>query len=630
MLSEFGNLFVLTSILLSFSLIYFSIKELKNNNYTSVRIKNFSNLQLLFTILSFLTLLLGYLLSDFSLINVYENSHTKKPLLYKISGVWGNHEGSLLLWINILVLFSYLFFIKNFGINKKFQLFTLIFQNILILGFFIFLFATSNPFDEIFPVPQEGLGLNPILQDPALAIHPPLLYLGFVGSSIYFSAALASLISKFTGKDFALVTRPWILISWLFQTLGILVGSIWAYYELGWGGYWFWDPVENSSLIPWFLMTALLHSILVLERRNGIYLWVVILSILTFTMSVTGTFLVRSGILNSVHTFASDPARGLYILIFLSLMIFSSIFIFYKFAPTEERKFNIFSKEFFILTNNWFMSFFLITVLIGTIYPIFLEVLTNQKISIGPPYYNTVLAPFLVPLLFAMAYGPKTSWIISKPIKIKKFLFSLGISLIVASIIIYSLSQKKFLINILLISSIYLIVQSIFDVFKSNMNRAYNKTFINKGSSVSHLGFGLLILFISLNSLTSIENDFNIKVGEKKILKDFEITLENLKVYDDKNFKKFVGEIIVLNKKNNVIEKLKPEIRVYNSPETITYEASIRSNLLADTYVTMSNISRSKFYNIKFQKKPFMNMIWFSVILIVLGGLLRSVGNKIK
>ena len=282
------------------------------------------------------------------MINVYENSHTNKPLIYKISGVWGNHEGSLLLWINVLVIFSFLFFIKNYNTNKKFLLLTLVFQNVLIVGFFIFLFFTSNPFSKIYPVPQEGLGLNPILQDPALAIHPPLLYLGFVGSSIYFSAALASLISKFTGKEFATISKPWVLISWSFQTLGILVGSIWAYYELGWGGYWFWDPVENSSLIPWFLMTALFHSIIVLEKRGGIYLWVVVLSILTFTMSVTGTFLVRSGILNSVHTFANDPTRGLYILIFLSIMIFSSIYVFYKFA-SKKKKISIYLVKNFLL-----------------------------------------------------------------------------------------------------------------------------------------------------------------------------------------------------------------------------------------------------------------------------------------
>ena len=630
MISEFGNLTVVLSILTSFFLIIFSIIELKNNNsYPSIKLRNFSILQLIFTNLSFLTLLTGYLISDFSIENVYENSHTEKPLLYKISGVWGNHEGSLLLWINVLVLFSFLFFSKNFKKNKKFQLLTLIFQNILILGFFIFLFATSNPFNKIFPIPSEGLGLNPILQDPALAIHPPLLYLGFVGSSIYFSAALASLISRYNGKDFAIISKPWVLVSWIFQTLGILVGSIWAYYELGWGGYWFWDPVENSSLIPWFLMTALLHSILVLEKRSGIYLWVVVLSILTFTMSVTGTFLVRSGILNSVHTFANDPTRGLYILIFLSAMIFSSIYIFYKYSPIENRSFNLFSKEFFIIINNWFMSFFLITVLIGTVYPIFLEVLTSQKISIGPPYYNAILAPFLIPLLFLMAYGPTTSWIISRQFKTKKIIYNLFLSIVITSIIILTINQKNFLINVLLIASVYLILQNIIGIYKNTKKNSGKPSTPNLASAISHVGFGLLIFFISLNSVTSIGHDLNIKAGEKKSLENFDITLEELKVFNEKNYKKFVGNIVVLNKKTNNIERLKPEIRIYKNPETITYEASIRSNIFSDTYVTMSNISKSEFYNIKFQKKPFMNLIWFSTILIVLGGMLRLISKKI-
>ena len=538
--------------------------------------------------------------------NVYENSHTAKPLLYKISGVWGNHEGSLLLWINVLVLFSFLFFVKNIRTDKKFLLITQIFQNIIILGFFIFLLTTSNPFNRIFPIPQEGLGLNPILQDPALAIHPPLLYLGFVGSSIYFSAALSSLISKFGGKNFAMVSKPWVLVSWLFQTMGILVGSIWAYYELGWGGYWFWDPVENSSLIPWFLMNALFHSILVLEKRNGIYLWVIVLSILTFTMSVTGTFLVRSGILNSVHTFANDPTRGLYILIFLTAMMLSSIYIFYKYAPTENRSFNFFTKEFSILINNWFMSFFLITVLIGTVYPIFLEVLTSQKISIGPPYYNKVLAPFLIPVLFIMAYGPRTGWISSKPLPIKNILFVLFLSLLTTLIIIYIVNHRDFLTSILLVASVYLILQNLGDFLKNLKNKS-QKNYINKAS------------------IMSIEHDFNIKIGETKKIKNFEVTLEDLKVYDDKNFKKVIGDITILNKNRNTIKRLKPEIRVYDSPETITYEASIKSTIFSDTYVTMSNISRSEHYNIKFQKKPFMTLIWFSTILIVIGGFMRVV-----
>ena len=272
--------------------------------------------------MSFFTLIIGFVISDFSIITVYQNSHSTKPLFYKIAGTWGNHEGSLLLWINILIIFSYFFFIFNKDSPKKYRIYTLITQNILIIGFLFFLIVNSNPFSPILPIPIEGLGLNPILQDPALAIHPPPLYVGFVGSSIYFSAAIASLLSNFDGRSFAKSIKFWVTISWVFQTLGITVGSIWAYYELGWGGFWFWDPVENASLMPWFVMTALMHSLIVLEKRDNLYSWVIILCLMTFILSVTGTFLVRSGILNSVHTFASDPSRGVYILIFLTLMIF--------------------------------------------------------------------------------------------------------------------------------------------------------------------------------------------------------------------------------------------------------------------------------------------------------------------
>ena len=380
MLSNIGSVLIFLILSISLLIIYNSCLDLKINNITIKKsIYNLSLFQTTFTILSFLTLVAGFIYSDFSIVNVYENSHTAKPFFYKIAGSWGNHEGSLLLWINILVIFSYLFLVFNYKHNKKFRLYTLIFQNFLILGFVIFLLLNSNPFSPIFPIPSQGLGLNPILQDPALAIHPPLLYIGFVGCSIYFSAAIASILSEYNGRQFALSIKSWVQISWVFQTLGITVGSIWAYYELGWGGFWFWDPVENASLLPWFAISALMHSIMVLEKRNTLYEWVIILCLLTFTLSVTGTFLVRSGILNSVHTFASDPSRGLYILLFLSLMIFTSLIIFFKKRKKEIYSFNSNSRETFILANNWFMVFFLAKVLIGTLYPIFIDVLNGAK-----------------------------------------------------------------------------------------------------------------------------------------------------------------------------------------------------------------------------------------------------------
>ena len=632
MLSNFGNLFIFASILVSLTLIYNSIKEVNlNNNLISRNILNLSLFQIITVILSFITLLLAFIFSDFSLINVYENSHTAKPLIYKISGVWGNHEGSLLLWILILSLFSFLFLNFNKSNNKKFVLLTVIIQNILSLGFLIFLLTNSNPFAELYPVPKEGLGLNPILQDPALAIHPPLLYLGFVGSSIYFSAALASLISAQQGNNFVKSVKYWVIFSWSFQTAGILVGSIWAYYELGWGGYWFWDPVENSSLMPWFLMTALLHSLLILERKKGLYLWVITLSILTFTMSVTGTFLVRSGILNSVHTFANDPSRGMYILIFLSLMIFSSLVIFYKFAPVEKRNFEFLSKEFFILINNWFMIFFLIVVLIGTIYPIALEVLSQKKISVGPPYFNVVLAPFLIPFLFFLSYGPQSKWSSSKLVGLKKNLIIFISSIILTILFFYFSKMENIILNLIIIFSIYLILQSLGDLYVSFSKKSLNSFNANGLSRIiSHLGFGLLILFISFNSIFSVEYDLNLKKGGNKNIDNFKIKLIGLEYSNENNYSKVVGTVQVTNQNKKTSEILDPEIRIYKSPETITYEASIKSKILSDTYVTMTNLEGSEFYNIKFQNKPFMNLIWFSVMLIIMGGFLKFFERKTK
>ncbi len=622
MLSELGTIFIVGSLLTSLVIIFFSLKELKiSNNTIPSKIYKFSLFQLFFGIGSFFVLLLAYVISDFSLVNVYENSHTNKPLFYKISGTWGNHEGSLLLWINILVLFSSLFLFINKNSDKNFKVLTLLFQNLLIFIFIIFLLSNSNPFSKLFPVPLEGLGLNPILQDPALAIHPPLLYVGFVGSSIYFSAALAALISKIDSKSLAVSIKPWVLISWFFQTVGILVGSIWAYYELGWGGYWFWDPVENSSLMPWFVMTALLHSILVLERRIGLYSWVVVLSILTFTMSVTGTFLVRSGILNSVHTFASDPSRGLFILSFLITMVFSSIFIFFKYAPNENKNFRIFTKESFIIANNWFMIFFLGVVLIGTLYPVFLDTITGSKISVGPPYYNLILAPFLIPLLFLMTSGPNYKWISNET---KSFFnFSLILSVVLFLITFFIIRNNAFLLNLILFFSIYLIIQTLFDFYES-----FKKRNINVSRIISHLGFGLLIFFIYINHIFSIENNFNLKLGETKKTDHHIIKFDNLEEHSVKNYKSIVGYFKISDKKTFKSKELKPEIRIYDKPITITYEASIKSNLFSDTYLTMSNISDTDVFNIKFQVKPFMNFIWFSVFLLSLGGILNFFNRK--
>ena len=621
MLSNIGNSLVILNVLLTLSIIYFSLQFLnREQNLISIkRFVEFSLYQTTLTIVIFITLILGFVFSDFSIVNVYKNSHTLKPLFYKITASWGNHEGSLLLWINVLVIFSYFFLLLNRKSNKIFLINTLLIQNFLILGFLLFLLINSNPFSLVVPKPPQGLGLNPILQDPALAIHPPLLYIGFVGSSIYFSAAVASLVSGLRGSEFASIIKIWVLISWSFQTLGIILGSIWAYYELGWGGFWFWDPVENSSLMPWFVMTALLHSVMVLEKRNMLYSWVIVLCLMAFTLSVTGTFLVRSGILNSVHTFANDPSRGLYILIFLSTMIFSSIFIFLKKNKKDHYNLNPYSKETFILANNWFMAFYLFTILVGTIYPIFTEVLTENKVSVGPPFYNITIIPIVIPFLFLMALAPNISWIKENSKNFQKIILIIILSILINVLIFYFFKSMSLLSNLIIISSLFLIIHSLLDF----LNFFQKKIKFDFSRIVSHLGFGLMVFFIGLNYNFSIEKDFNIKVGEKKNIENFVINFQSLNLKDRENYKAIIGTFIIQDKKSPGSKVLNPEIRIYKQPETLTYEASIRSRLSHDLYLTMSNINRSEFYNIKFQKKPFMLMIWLSAILISVGGFLR-------
>ena len=622
MLSNLGNILLFLNVILSLSIIYTANRNLKISGGVDKNIFQLSLIQSTSIIICFFVLIAAFIVSDFSLITVYQNSHSLKPLFYKIAGTWGNHEGSLLLWAIILSIFSFLFLVYNKNHPKKFRLLTLIIQNILILGFLFFILFNSNPFSKISPIPSEGLGLNPILQDPALAIHPPLLYIGFVGASIYFSAAIASLITNYSEKSFSLSIKNWVLISWCFQTLGILVGSIWAYYELGWGGFWFWDPVENASLLPWFAMTALFHSLIVFEKRNLFYFWVIILCLITFILSVTGTFLVRSGILNSVHTFASDPTRGIYILIFLSLMIFGSIFLLFQKYKKENYDLNRNSKETFILVNNWFMMFYLITVLLGTIYPIFTDALTDNKISVGPPFYNAIIFPVVVIFLLFMALGPRAKWIKNKFENIRIYFYILAGAIGLNLAIIFFFKSYSLLSNFIIISALFLIISSLMDIAK-----ALKRNKLDFARIISHTSFGFLVLFIGLNDIFSLEKDYNIKLGETKKFENYSIQLQNLDLKNYKNYQAVIGKLEIKNINSNQTNILNPEIRIYDKPKTLTYEAAIKTSLIKDYYLTMSNIDRSDYYNIKFQKKPLMAWIWISVIMIVVGGSLRLFSN---
>ena len=620
--SKLGYYSLLLGLFISVFLLFYSLNLFKRKELKIIpNLLTLLSVQLFTVLLSFTSLIYSFLISDFSNETVYNNSHTTKPIFYKISGTWGNHEGSLLLWLLVLTLFIFLFVIYSKKQPIRYRLLTIFFQQLIISGFFLFLILTSNPFNLLLPVPKEGLGLNPILQDPALAIHPPILYLGYVGSAIIFSASLSSLVNRNINSNWAQHIKQWTLLTWIFLTIGILLGSIWAYYELGWGGFWFWDPVENVSLIPWLCLTALLHTLTVLEKRNLLKSWTMILSIATFTFSMSGTFLVRSGILNSVHTFANDPQRGVFILTFLFILIFLSLILFFVYQDNEKNKqkqIHIISKETSILVNNWFMMYFLSVVLIGTIYPIFLEVLINEKISIGPPFYNKLLIPFLIPFLIFMSIGPNFKWIKHNLKKINYFRIILFIISLFLSFLIIKYTSSNLLISTIFGgSAIYLFFITVKDLFKKKYLFA---------QSISHFGFSLFILSILLNSIFSTEFSANMKIGEKVNYKNESIKFLKLNVSEKDNYKSLIANFEIINKNKSI--SMFPEVRIYNEPNILTSEADIITSIFADKFIVINLIKGEEIFNVRYQTKPFMIWIWVSTSLIAFGGLLGLLKKK--
>ena len=620
MISHLGSYSLIFCTIFAFLIILQSAKLIGNQSKIfPKKIYTIITLQLFFVIFSFSCLLIAFVSSDFSNITVYNNSHTEKPFFYKISGVWGNHEGSLLLWLLVLVLFLFLFILDTKNYDNKYKLLTVIFQEIIILGFLLFIIITSNPFDYIFPVPLEGLGLNPILQDPALAIHPPILYIGYVGTSLIFSSSLAAVINNTVNSKWAKQIKKWVFLSWIFLTLGIMLGSIWAYYELGWGGFWFWDPVENVSLMPWFCLTALLHTILVLEKRNALRNWTIVLSIATFSLSMSGTFLVRSGILNSIHTFANDPSRGVFILTFLFFLIFLAIIVLFIYSENDKKNsnnFNILSKETAVLVNNWFMMYFLSVVLIGTIYPIFLEVFTNEKISVGPPFYQKLMIPFLIPFFIFMSFGPRVKWIKDKLKKINYTQIVVFISSLIIAYIIFTNSSVSYLFSSFLIAaSIFLVLNSLRDFFSKS---------IQIPQKISHFSFSILILSILLNGIYSEEFNSNMKVGDELKFIDKTIKFKGINFDEKDNYKLLRGDFEVIDSEKNKLN-FNPEIRIYNQPVISTSEADIKTNLFNDNFIVFTLLKDNEIFNVRYQHKPFMIWIWISIIMLAFGGTLAVI-----
>ena len=618
MASSVANIILILSIFFSFlSNLFFFKKKIKLSIHTF-------NLSSILIIFSFFLLIFYFSTSNFSISTVYENSHTLKPFFYKISGTWGNHEGSLLLFILIVGLYGTLFSLI-YNKNITFKSWVIFFQNNIYLIFLIFLIVKSNPFDLIIPTPKEGLGLNPILQDPLLVFHPPFLYLGYVGFSLTLSLVLAALVTRQLDSTWAKISWPWVMSSWVFLTIGITLGSVWAYYELGWGGYWFWDPVENASLMPWLAGTALIHSLIVLKSKNKMQNWTALLAILTFSLSLLGTFLVRSGILNSVHAFANDPDRGIFILVIIFFITTVSLLIhtFYS-SNTSNNKNLFFSKESFLNINNLFLLFFLFIILLGTVYPIILSAL-NESISIGPDYYNTILAPFIFIFLIAMSIGPILKW--SQNIGLKDIYYLLivfFISIILSSLIIIFSKRNELILYLGLASSLVLIFTILFEIYKSS----YKISIINLSRLSSHLGVGVFILSVFLNSYFSKTKDFEIQIGETKKFDNVSLNFTNQNIFKINNYLEMRTDFEILD--NNKIFILNPSIRRYFQPDQITSETSIKPTLMSNHYLVINFPDlNSKVIGARYYFNFFIHGIWFGLILIIFGGILSVFKKRI-
>ena len=578
------------------------------------------------SIISFFSLMYAHIVSDFSVLNVFQNSHTTKPMLYKISGMWGNHEGSMLLWILVLTIFNYFifkFYKKN---NSKFVSKILETQAFIAIGFILFTIITSNPFERIIPAQENGLGFNPILQDPALAIHPPLLYIGYVGLSAAFSTGVAALKLNDNEKiPWHIYMKPFVITAWTFLTIGIALGSIWAYYELGWGGWWFWDPVENASFMPWLLATALLHSLIIVERKKSLQTWALLLSILAFLLSVIGTFLVRSGILTSVHTFALDPSRGIYILLFTAVLGIYALMLFWTKSQKyfDNNYFAFFSKEGSILVNNVLMVVVCATVFLGTIYPLLIEALTSNKISVGEPFYNSTVIPIIVPAILVMGVGPLLSWTKEDKLKIFKKIFPSILFTGIMTILIFLFYQSYSAIGIMgIILAFWIISNNLLMIFKKNRN--YSTSMI-----ISHLGVGLLILGITGSSVWQIEKITKMQIEDQITIEKYTIVFEKIDEIKGANYVALQGNFLVYDEEKNVITKLKPQNRFYPITNNFTTEASIHTNLLRDLYIVLGDGNLKDGWVVKFYYNPLVVWIWIGALVIFFGGII-SINNNLN
>ena len=592
---------------------------------------NAALLQLLLLIISFAALTYAFVTSDFSVTLVLNNSHTLKPLLYKVSGVWGNHEGSMLMWVLILAVYGGAVAIWGNNLRPTLKARVLGVQGMLGFGFLLFILFTSNPFNRIFPAPIDGQDLNTLLQDPGLAFHPPLLYLGYVGFSTTFSFAIAALLEGRIDPAWARWVRPWTLAAWGFLTGGIALGSWWAYYELGWGGWWFWDPVENASFMPWLAGTALLHSAIVLEKRDNLKSWTIFLAIIAFALSMLGTFLVRSGVISSVHAFASDPTRGVFILALLVVTVGSAFALFAWRGPALKSTgiFQPISREGGLLINNFLLSVATASVLLGTLYPLFIDVLDLGKVSVGAPYFNSVFVPLMSPMILIMGLGPFLNWKRGDAILALKQLQIAAIIALTGAVITWFLIDRATVLAAFGIGlSIWLFCATLSELagriqlFRApiieTLRKLRRQPRSSWGMTLAHGGLALVVAGMTASSAWRVESIQSMMPGDTALVSGFEFTLKSVQNIEGPNYTASRANFDVTNPASFKIS-LEPEKRIYVVSRQPTTEAGIYSTFLGDLYAVIGDPDGKGGYITRLYFNPLVTWMWFGTFIMVLG-----------
>ncbi len=595
--------------------------------------------QFLFVALAFGCLAYSFVTNDFSVLNVASNSNSRLPVPYRFAATWGSHEGSMLLWVLMLAGWSAAVSIASRRLPEDMVARVLGVMGIISTGFLLFMLLTSNPFDRLFPAAADGRDLNPLLQDPGMVIHPPMLYMGYVGFSVAYAFAIAALLGGKLDSTWARWSRPWTTLAWCFLTIGIMLGSWWAYYELGWGGWWFWDPVENASFMPWIVGTALIHSLAVTERRGAFKSWTVLLAITAFSLSLLGTFLVRSGVLTSVHAFATDPKRGVFILIFLAIVTGGSLLLFALRAPKVGLggKFEIVSRESLLLGNNVLLAAACGSVLLGTLYPLFLDALNLGKISVGPPYFDTVFAPLMAPAIFLMGVGPLARWKEARIPDLAMRLKWAAIIAVVSAILVPVIAGEWTLMK----SFGYLLA---FWVFAASLTSIRERIMVGTkmewsrlrqlprgywGMIAAHVGIGVFIVGVTTVKSYEVERDVRMEVGDTVEVGGYTFRFEGADDVAGPNYSAARGSVIV-SRNGKTIRTLHPEKRFYPVQQSTMTEAAIDSGLFGDLYVSLGEPVGAGAWSVRVYSKPFITWIWGGCVLMALGGFLALTDRRYR